>query len=231
MIEDALPRPRRTCRTRPRTPSAKAPRRRSLTTSPRRPLPRTPSTGPGRPSRRSILAPRSTPLSVQIITPFPAGTTILNSVTVAASEAGAGDTIVTQLKAADLSLSKAVTSTPTYLGQNATFRLTVTNAGPDAAGGVQVLDALPVGATFVSSTPSQGSYVSGTGVWAVGTIPSGASATLDITATVVALSVTNTAQVSASDAADPDSTPANSVGGEDDQASATVNVLPRAECR
>ena len=72
---------------------------------------------------------------MQINTPFPAGTTILNSVSVAASEAGAGDTIVTQLKAADLSLSKTVTSTPTYLGQNATYRLTVTNAGPDRLAG------------------------------------------------------------------------------------------------
>ena len=142
---------------------------------------------------------------VQINTLFPAGTTILNSVSVAASEAGAGDTIVTQLKAADLSLSKTVTSTPTYLGQNATFRLTVDERRTGRAGGVRSSTRCRAELTFVSSTPSQGAYDSGTGVWTVGTLASGANATLDITATVVALSVTNTAQVSASDAADPDS--------------------------
>ena len=38
--------------------------------------------------------------------------------------------------------------------------------------------------TYSSDSPSQGTFASGTGVWTVGTIDSGSSATLDITVTV-----------------------------------------------
>lgn len=125
----------------------------------------------------------------------------------------------------DLSLTKTVNSATVDLNQNATFTVTVSNAGPDAATGVAVLDQLPAGLTFVSSTPSQGTYSSATGIWTVGSIASGGSATLQIVATVATAGTkTNTAQVSAADQADSDSTPNNSVATEDDQAS--VNVSP-----
>ena len=39
-----------------------------------------------------------------------------------------------------------------------TFTVTLTNNGPDTATGVQVTDLLPAGLSFVSATPSQGSY-------------------------------------------------------------------------
>lgn len=124
---------------------------------------------------------------------------------------------------ADLSLTKMASSTTPQLGTNVTFTVTVSNAGPNPATNVSVADALPAGLTFVSSTPSQGSYNSGTGQWTVGTINSGASATLQITATVATAGAkVNTAQVSAADQFDPDSTPNNSNAGEDDQASVTI---------
>ena len=123
----------------------------------------------------------------------------------------------------DLSLAKIVNDNTPTNGQNITFTLTVSNAGPGNATGVVVEDILPAGLTFVSSTPSQGSYVSGTGVWTVGAINSGANATLDIVATVATIGAkTNTAEVTAADQNDTDSTPDNGVGTEDDQASATV---------
>jgi large repetitive protein len=91
---------------------------------------------------------------------------------------------------------------------------------------------LPAGLTFVGSTQTQGTYNSGTGVWDVGTLASGASATLTLTATLSATSpVTNTAEVSASDQFDPDSTPGNNVPGEDDQASVTVSPTTPAPAR
>jgi hypothetical protein len=49
---------------------------------------------------------------------------------------------------------------------------------------VSITDLLPAGVTYVSDAPTQGVYVSGTGVWTVGTINNGASATLKIQATV-----------------------------------------------
>lgn len=125
---------------------------------------------------------------------------------------------------ADLSLIKQVNNSTPNANQNVVFSVTITNSGPQSATNVTVADQLPAGLTFVSSTPSGStSYNSGTGVWTVGTLASGASETLQITATVVTPGVkTNTAQVSASDQFDPDSTPNNSVGTEDDQASAVV---------
>lgn len=124
---------------------------------------------------------------------------------------------------ADLSLTKIANTSSPQLGQNVTFTVTVSNAGPNAATNVSVADVLPAGLTFVSSTPSQGTYSSGTGQWTVGTINSAANATLQITATVATIGAkTNTAQVSAADQFDPDSTPNNSNAGEDDQASVTV---------
>ncbi len=104
-----------------------------------------------------------------------------------------------------------------------TFTVTVVNAGPDQATNVAVTDILPSGLTFVSSTPSQGTYNNTTGVWAVGSINNGANATLQIVATVaIAGAKTNSAQITASDQFDPDSTPGNSASTEDDQASTSV---------
>jgi uncharacterized repeat protein (TIGR01451 family) len=124
---------------------------------------------------------------------------------------------------ADLSLTKAVNNASQSTGQNVTFTVTVTNAGPDQATNVAVTDLLPSGLTFVSSTPSQGTYNNTTGIWAVGSINNGANATLQIVATVATAGAkTNSAQITASDQFDPDSTPGNSASTEDDQASTSV---------
>jgi len=126
----------------------------------------------------------------------------------------------------DLSLTKTVSNATPNVGNNVTFTITTNNAGPDAATNVTVADTLPAGTTFVSSTPSQGSYNNGTGVWTVGTIANGGNATLQIVASVDSIGTkTNTAQVSAADQADSDSTPNNSVATEDDQAS--VSLTPQ----
>ena len=139
---------------------------------------------------------------------------------------GGGDAfeIVACAPQADLSLAKAVDNAAPTSGQDITFTLTLTNDGPEAAPGVQVTDLLPAGLTFVSATPSQGSYNSGSGVWNVGTVANGASPTLQIVATAGAAgSITNTAEVSASGYADPDSTPNDGSG--DDYASVGITAV------
>ena len=106
---------------------------------------------------------------------------------------------------ADLSVTKTVSDATPNVGDQITFTVTLSNEGPDAATGVQVSDLLPAGLSFVSATPSQGSYDNGTGLWNVGTVGPGGSPTLTVTATVVSLDTqTNTGTISAADQFDPD---------------------------
>ena len=127
---------------------------------------------------------------------------------------------------ADLRLQKSVTPAEPRVGETVTFTLTLTNDGIGGATGVAVLDQLPSGFAYVSDTPSQGGYASGTGIWSVGALANGGTATLDIVATVQATgSYVNSAQVSASDQNDPDSTPGNNVPSEDDQDDAAVSPV------
>jgi uncharacterized repeat protein (TIGR01451 family) len=71
---------------------------------------------------------------------------------------------------ADLGLMKAVSDSTPNVGQNITFTITLTNAGPSTATNVTVQDLLPAGLTFAGSSASQGSYDPGTGTWTVGTV-------------------------------------------------------------
>jgi uncharacterized repeat protein (TIGR01451 family) len=100
----------------------------------------------------------------------------------------------THISGADLTIAKTVNNPTPGVGTNVTFTVTVQNIGPGDAAGVSVADALPSGYAFVSATPSVGSYNSSTGVWTIGALANGGSATLTITATVLACgNYTNTA--------------------------------------
>lgn len=138
--------------------------------------------------------------------------------------ASASDT--DQLVAADLSLAKTVDQPRPNVGDTVTFAVTLRNDGPAVATNVAVSDVLPAGLALVSATADAGSYRPGTGLWTVGTLPVGAQAQLLMVARATRGGLlTNTAQVSAADQRDPDSTPGNGNPGEDDQASAQVRPL------
>jgi uncharacterized repeat protein (TIGR01451 family) len=129
---------------------------------------------------------------------------------------------------ADLSLTKTVSNATPAAGSSVSWTLTVRNAANSslAATGVQVRDILPAGFTFTSATGT-GSYNSGTGIWTVGTVAIGGTATLTINGTVSASAgnpVTNVAEISASGVSDPDSTPNNGNSSEDDYATRTFVV-------
>jgi uncharacterized repeat protein (TIGR01451 family) len=125
---------------------------------------------------------------------------------------------------ADLSLTKTAAPTTVSIGSSVVFTLIVSNAGPDSATGVTVHDPLGAGFVFVSAT-GDGSYAPGSGIWTVGTIAASGTATLHVTARATAVGpATNTAEISAADQPDPDSTPGNGVAGEDDQATASITV-------
>jgi uncharacterized repeat protein (TIGR01451 family) len=106
---------------------------------------------------------------------------------------------------ADLALTKTVNNAHPNVGETVTFTVTLSNNGPDSATGVSVSDTLPAGLTFVSATPSQGSYDSSSGVWTIGTVTTATPLTLTITATVTsAAALTNTATITHADQFDPD---------------------------
>lgn len=114
---------------------------------------------------------------------------------------------------ADLSLTKdADVPSPQNWGDQIVYTLTVSNGGANDATGVEVTDALPSGLTYVSDDGG-GDYDSSTGVWTVGTVTNGNSATLHITASVQPIaSWTNAAEVTASDQYDSDSVPGSGEG-------------------
>jgi LPXTG-site transpeptidase (sortase) family protein len=122
-------------------------------------------------------------------------------------------------QAADIAVAKIVDNATPNLGTNVTFTVTVTNNGPSSATGVVVTDLLPAGLTYVSSTPSTGTYTPGTGVWNVGGLANGSNATLTLVATVTTTTTTtNTATKTGEVQPDP-------VAGNN---SASVNVTGQA---
>jgi uncharacterized repeat protein (TIGR01451 family) len=126
----------------------------------------------------------------------------------------------TPLIGADLALVLTSSSPTPTVGDVITFTLTITNNGPAAATGVIVSELSASGYQNVApvSTMSQGSYHSSTGLWAVGTLASGASATLTRHVKVRLLgSHTKTFTLSASSATDP--------LGANNEASLTPTVL------
>jgi len=83
---------------------------------------------------------------------------------------------------ADLQVTKTADVRTASVGSNVTFTITATNNGTSPATGVTVTDVLPVGYTFVSATPSVGTWSAPT--WTINNLAVGASETLTIVATV-----------------------------------------------
>ena len=137
--------------------------------------------------------------------------------------------VATFEEVADLELTKTVNNVTVMLGDQVTFTVTVLNKGSSPATGVVVKDLLPVGLAFVSTTLPE-TYDESVGLWDVGVLGLDESKTLVVQATVTNTgTLGNTAQVQVSDQVDPDSTPGNSVAGEDDQSSVSVTGHPIPE--
>jgi uncharacterized repeat protein (TIGR01451 family) len=106
--------------------------------------------------------------------------------------------------AADIAITKTVTNANPAVGTNVTFTVSAHNAGPNPTTALQVTDSLPSGVALVSATPSQGTYTAGTGIWDVGVLASGATATLQLLVTVTGTTpATNTATRTSSSPVDP----------------------------
>lgn len=100
---------------------------------------------------------------------------------------------------ADISIEKTVDNASPNLNDTVTFTVTASNVGPVDIANVKVNDSLPSGLQYQSASTSQGTYNSGTGVWDIGTLSAGSSATLTITAKVITSgTLTNTATLETS---------------------------------
>ncbi len=144
-----------------------------------------------------------------------AGSTITNTVTNVTLDQVDSDTTADDLSesitvgnATDLVIGKTVDNGTPDEGDTVTFTVTVTNSGPAQASNVSIDDVVPAGLTAGTITPSQGSYTAPT--WTIGTIDSGANATLTIQATVDAgtagSTITNTVTNVTLDQVDSDTT-------------------------
>jgi uncharacterized repeat protein (TIGR01451 family) len=80
---------------------------------------------------------------------------------------------------ASLSVTQSATPSLFVVGENGTYTIIVTNAGPDPAADVVVSDTLPSTVTFVSA--SSGAYSNGVVVCPIGTLMSGGSSTVIVT--------------------------------------------------
>ncbi|GEM_PF-824391 len=136
------------------------------------------------------------------------------------STTGNNSATATPLVQTNLSVTKTVNNTTPNVGDQVTFTITASNAGPSGATGVTVTDNLPSGYTFISATPSTGTWSAPD--WTIGNLANGASVTLSMTARVNATgSYANTASISGSQS---DPTPGNNSGS----ATPTVNHNPTA---
>ena len=106
----------------------------------------------------------------------------------------------------DLELTATDSPDPVLIGGRVTYTLPVQNSGPRAATGVSLTDDLPAGVTFDSATPTQGSCSesAGTVTCALGTLPSGSSASVEIEVTPQVVGTITTRASVTSDLNDPD---------------------------
>src|SRR5207247_1819517 len=117
------------------------------------------------------------------------------------------DSITITVQSADLRVTKVVNNATPNEGNTITYTVSLENNGPNSATNVGLTDLLPAGLTYTSSTPSQGTYASGTGLWTVGALANGATVTLGLNSTVNAgtngTNLLNKAFVTAVDQGDP----------------------------
>jgi len=125
-----------------------------------------------------------------------------------------------EISSADLEVVKEVINITPKVNELVTYTVAISNIGPNSTTNVIISDTLPTGIKYKNDLPSVGYYSPSTGRWSGINLISGDSAILTITAEVeeetAGETITNTAEVLASDRYDPDDT--------NDKDNAIINV-------
>jgi uncharacterized repeat protein (TIGR01451 family) len=110
---------------------------------------------------------------------------------------GSVDAFVAKISnTAEVAVKKSTNNLSPVQGTEFGFTVTVKNNGPLAASWIQVYDKLPAGLSFVSATPSTGTYTESGGLWVLETLAKDATATLVLTAKAYAGgAIKNTASI------------------------------------
>lgn len=163
---------------------------------------------------------------------YPDGGTIVNTASIAATsttdpnplnDSSAETTLVDT--SADLTVTKTDSPDPVIAGENLTYTIVVSDAGPSDNAGFSVADVLPSGTSFVSA--SAGCSALGPVVTCTSSgLAAGGSVTYTVTVLVDSAvpdgsTITNTATISANSTTDPDAT--------DDFDTTTTDVVAEAD--
>ena len=149
-----------------------------------------------------------------LVEPGTLGLTLVNTISNSQDQTDTNQTLDDNtesitVQSADLEVIKTVSNNSPKEGDTIVYTITVENKGPFDATGVSLEDVLPTGITYVGHFANTGSYNQGTGLWTIGSINNGDTATLTINVTVNANtafnSITNTTSNLKADQADPDS--------------------------
>jgi len=95
-----------------------------------------------------------------------------------------GGDVTLEVKNADVRVAVASDRTAASQGDTLTFTVVVTNAGPLGASGMRVIDSIPQGLTYLSSTMTRGTYDPASARWQLDSLRVGAVDTLKLRTTV-----------------------------------------------
>ncbi len=187
-------------------------------------VPNVPGTPPTLASNCTLVAGQALRITFQCLVTNPISLTAITnivSVTSAQQPVPVVASVTNPVISTDVGVYKTVNNSNPWAGSNIVYTIVATNNGPGGVTGLQITDRITNGITYVGHGLSQGSYTAASGLWSVGSVAVGASATLTITAGVnsgtAGTSITNTAQITAMDQADTN--PSNNIS------SVVINVV------
>jgi uncharacterized repeat protein (TIGR01451 family) len=165
-----------------------------------------PSTGQWNVGTVTQGSPQTLTVQCRVVTPSPQSVTlsVFSEDQTDPTPADNSATVTITPQQADLSVSGSINNATPNVGDTVTLTFTLSDLGPATATNVSMSVFLAAGLTFVSATPSEGSYDPATGLWLVGTVSPGTPQTLQIQALVVSPNpLPTTASISHADQFDP----------------------------